>query len=531
MNERLFSMRILLNPRLPRRYSLRVLGMALFFASILGGDSLTAQTVYTVLPGDTFSRIARANGLSLAELQDANPTITAELTPGDRISIPQRPEPAPVHLPGAGGMWHTVEAGETLYSISKLYQVPVKELEQHNPNASTGLSIGDILVIRPEPASEMKEDSQPAAYGLGAADSVHSQHALPRLRQDTLRALVMLPFMLDVDTVAGGDYDAKTTRLREISLEFLHGAEWAAAMLRDSGYTLSLRVMDTEPDSLGIHDWNESDLAWANVVLGPLRREPLDSVNSLLAASSTPQWVLTPQNPIVWDKHPLAFTLDPVAEIGMRRLGQQAAWAHVGDTVLLVETRGKDARMDQAFKVGFESARTTETVLKSIPANAQFCEGLIAELDTSKLNVIAVPAGKPAQSLIAYIQTELQLADSFPVQLYGNSDAREFEFLERRFLERAHWTLPVSQGTRWSDAEMAQQAQSYRDAYRTDPSLYALVACDALLESAKWQALPWPVPASVYYKPEWVWDPAKNRWMNHRWGIEKFDGGGWVQAQ
>jgi len=196
-----------------------------------------------------------------------------------------------------------------------------------------------------------------------------------------------------------------------------------------------------------------------------------------------------------------------------------------------LETRGKDARMEEAFKSGFESARTSETVLRSIPANAQFCEGLIAELDTSKLNVIAVPAGKSAQSLIAYIQTELQLADSFPVQVYGNADARDFEFLERRFLERAHWTIPVSQGTRWSEASVVQQVKAYRAAYRTDPSLYALIACDALLESAKWQGLPWPVPVSVYCQPEWVWDPASMRWMNHRWRIEKFDMGGWSESQ
>jgi len=524
MNERLFLMRILLNSRLPQSHTMRILGMALFFTFGCGVLTLTAQSEYTVLPGDTFSRIARANGLALAELQEANPTIT-ELSPGDRILIPQRPEPAAVHLPGTGGMWHTVEAGETLYSIGKLYQVPVKELERHNPDASTGLSIGDVLVIRPESLTEMNEVS------WHAADSLHSRPSLPRLNQDTLRALIMLPFMLDADTIEGGVYDAKTTRLREISLEFLHGAEWAAAMLSDSGYAVCLRVMDTDPDSLGVHDWRETDLAWADVVLGPLRREPLDSVNSLLATSGTPQWILTPQNPIVWDKHPLAFTLDPVPEVGMRRLGQKAALAHPGDTVLLLETRGKDVRMEEAFKSGFESACTSEAVLRSIPANTQFCEGLIAELDTSKLNVIAVPAGKPAQSLIAYIQTELQLADSFPVQLYGNADARQFEFLEHRFLERAHWTMPVSQGTRWSDVEVAQQVQAYRDAYRTDPSLYALVACDALLESAKWLELPWPVPASVFCHPEWVWDPAKKRWMNHRWGIEKFDAGGWVEAQ
>lgn len=42
---------------------------------------------------------------------------------------------------------HSVEAGQTLYALSKVYDVPVDELEFENPDAADGLSIGELLRI------------------------------------------------------------------------------------------------------------------------------------------------------------------------------------------------------------------------------------------------------------------------------------------------------------------------------------------------------------------------------------------------
>ena len=99
----------------------------------------------------------------------------------------------------------------------------------------------------------------------------------------------------------------------------------------------------------------------------------------------------------------------------MIQLGEFAALQHAGDTVLMLETRGSGAAMEAAFRKGFNAVKSNSTSLRSIPANAQFCEGLIAELDTSKLNVIAVPC-RPSSAISRGIRgkTELQLADSFP---------------------------------------------------------------------------------------------------------------------
>lgn len=498
---------------------LRNLLLVLSLCLVSGVQLVTAQVEYTVLPGDTYARIARAHDITLTELREANPGRGEALSPGDVVRIPQPMQLVRVlDASQAGAEVHTVEAGQTLYAIANLYGLEVEQLEAWNPTAAQGLSIGDVLVVGAAP-----ESANPASLGA----PVDASQSLPALRQDTLRALLMLPFMLEADTVDGGGYSAKTNRLREISLEFMHGAQWAAQSLSDSGYTVALRVVDTEPDTLGVHLWGMDDLQWADVVLGPLRKAPLDSVNTLLQNSEVPQWVLTPQNPAVWEKHPLAFSMEPNPSPGMEALGALAAQQHAGDTVMMLETSGVDAGLEQAFRRGFLGAATDSTVLQSVPANAQFAEGLIAELDTSKVNPIAIPVGKFAQSLYAYVQTELQLADSFPVHVYGHPDSRSFEFLERRYLDRADYTVPVSVGTLWNDSTVAGQIEQFRAAHATDPSIYGFIAFDAMVESARWQGLPWPLPAQTHFKLDWQWDEARARFVNEYWTLETFANGSW----
>ncbi|MDO7174000.1 LysM peptidoglycan-binding domain-containing protein [Mariniflexile sp. AS56] len=44
---------------------------------------------------------------------------------------------------------HTVEKGETLYSISKLYDMSVAELQKMNGLSDTALNIGQELQVKP----------------------------------------------------------------------------------------------------------------------------------------------------------------------------------------------------------------------------------------------------------------------------------------------------------------------------------------------------------------------------------------------
>ena len=52
-----------------------------------------------------------------------------------------------VYINGAKYYVHTVKAGDTLYSLSKIYGVELESITKHNPSAADGLKLDQTLKI------------------------------------------------------------------------------------------------------------------------------------------------------------------------------------------------------------------------------------------------------------------------------------------------------------------------------------------------------------------------------------------------
>lgn len=95
--------------------------------------------IHVVQPGESFSAIAAAYGLTTRQLLDQNlPVDTERLVVGQALLVLQ---PALVH---------TVQAGDTLYRLAQIYGLSVRQLYQRNPQLLGMPAIwpGQQLVIR-----------------------------------------------------------------------------------------------------------------------------------------------------------------------------------------------------------------------------------------------------------------------------------------------------------------------------------------------------------------------------------------------
>ncbi|MCB9451205.1 MAG: LysM peptidoglycan-binding domain-containing protein [Anaerolineaceae bacterium] len=122
--------------------------------------------VYVIQPGDNLFRIAVNHDITLDELREANPQIVGDLIqPGDEINIPGcgagtdtgettttdtgESTDTGVVVP-TGGTTHTVQRGETLYSIARQYGVTVQGIINANTLANpNNLTPGQELIIPP----------------------------------------------------------------------------------------------------------------------------------------------------------------------------------------------------------------------------------------------------------------------------------------------------------------------------------------------------------------------------------------------
>lgn len=122
-----------------------------WFFLLLPAD-LSAQSsdeVHTVQSGETLFSIARDFEITVGDLRRWNDLDSDNLSTGQELRIaPPRTDDQIIH---------TVEPGETLFAISRRYNVTIAELQQWNEISGTDLSTGRELVIYQPEEPEQEE--------------------------------------------------------------------------------------------------------------------------------------------------------------------------------------------------------------------------------------------------------------------------------------------------------------------------------------------------------------------------------------
>ena len=115
-----------------------------------------AAKQYMVVKGDSFYKIARANGISMKALADANPGVnSAKLKVGQALQIPVGAEPstatpasAPAHASATASLSpsrYVVKAGDTLSRIARAHRTTVQAIKEANGLTSDRIAVGHSL--------------------------------------------------------------------------------------------------------------------------------------------------------------------------------------------------------------------------------------------------------------------------------------------------------------------------------------------------------------------------------------------------
>ncbi|MCK5824304.1 MAG: LysM peptidoglycan-binding domain-containing protein [Ichthyobacteriaceae bacterium] len=113
------------------------------------------QKIHRVKSGETLRSIAKKYSITPYELVKINPDIKNPPETGKQIVIPVSDvyditvESKVVDKNINGIIYHTVQPKETLYSLSKKYNVEIKQFYENNPTLIDGLKIGMVLSVEP----------------------------------------------------------------------------------------------------------------------------------------------------------------------------------------------------------------------------------------------------------------------------------------------------------------------------------------------------------------------------------------------
>lgn len=231
------------------------IGFQLLHAQDLSYDTVTVNGQsyykYKVQQGEGLYTISRIFSVTMAEILRHNPDANKGLKLGQELLIPvsatsqstespprqvQTSVPGSIQLKPTGQnitFNHTVSLGETVYSISKMYNTTVEEVYRLNPTARDGIIEGQLLVIpQRRIISEEKEEnyryhtilpketlySVSRTYSLKPEDVVRAN---PGLSVETFQIgrVIRIPFFESYETVV--PYEGENSRDEQLANRLL----------------------------------------------------------------------------------------------------------------------------------------------------------------------------------------------------------------------------------------------------------------------------------------------------------------------
>ena len=113
------------------------------------GTNTESYFLYTVKSKETLYGISKKFGVEIEEIKSLNPGMGASVVEGLSIKIPEKKEreKAKSSEQEVKQFKHIVKTGETLYSISRIFDVSVNDIKTANPTLTENLKVGQEIII------------------------------------------------------------------------------------------------------------------------------------------------------------------------------------------------------------------------------------------------------------------------------------------------------------------------------------------------------------------------------------------------
>lgn len=132
------------------------LSLALSFSCIMTSQAQSGYFLHTVTKGQSLYSISTMYNVTIEDLVRLNPGCEKQIRAGEALKIPQANSGSNQGKP----TFHTIQAGETLYQLTIKYNVTVQAICAANPGLSaSNFRIGQVIAIPAQTAIEQTKEN------------------------------------------------------------------------------------------------------------------------------------------------------------------------------------------------------------------------------------------------------------------------------------------------------------------------------------------------------------------------------------
>lgn len=499
--------------------------------SELQGEEKVRSTDFNyhrVKKGQTLYSLSRKYNVSQEDIIACNPEVNYGIKVDQIIKIPKSKKvveaiKSPVNRKlkdtvevTRNFIYHKVQPKETIFSLTRTYEINEDLLLEHNPYLSEGLKVGQVLKI-PNVEEEIDEATVLIKTEADFVDSVIYEkrgrlaysdsfeitecRKLTKPQREPYQIAVMLPLYLEKNDeefyIDSSKYDDNGKKIYEKIyygrfhihnrsipfVEFYEGLLLAVESLKKQGLSLNIHVYDTQNDTARIKEiLGFPELAYMDLIIGPVYNHEIRLVSEYSKKHRIKMVSPLTDNLRLVDENPFLFQVKPSHNAQINEFAKYVA--EFGDKNIILVHNGDSLGYSNIEMV--KNKIFANLSVDTLVNNIQFKEVVFADsifvlehaLNEDVENVFIIPSNEEA--FVTNVVTKLNTLKAFghEVKVVGLSRWQRFRNVDPEYFFNLDLCIVAPFFVDYHHEDVKNFVLKYRETYKTEPNQMAIHAYD-----------------------------------------------------
>lgn len=469
--------------------------------------------VYTVKKGETLYSLLKRFETTEKEFYEANPKLSRNesIRAGDEIYFPvkekknenaivKKPEEEPkqnVITPRdeTKYIYHTVAKGETLYKLTKQYDISLDELVAENPSlADRPLSIGEtirvsrkqIALVKQEENNKEEKNEEPEHY----IRPVNSENAeVAETEPDTVVVLTdkkdfSIALLMSFETEANlrdlanqekRKVPQKIRTATERAVDFYSGCLVALENFRHDDVKIRFKAYDIGKDNTILTTMvGEGKLDNVDMIIGPAYKSQVDYLNSLNLGIPMLLPFVTDEN--VLKSNPNNIMLNPSKQDIRNEVAKYAS-SIANSNALIIKGTSDDSKVAASKYV--EAMQNVGVKTTELNFNGSSIEALGSALVKGAENLI-IMTFENEMTATRVLSQVFKLCNDYKITLIADPRIMNYESIDPNYYVEVRYTYYSDISIDYKNLDVKTFISRFHNAFLCEPNNDAYIAADAI---------------------------------------------------
>lgn len=451
---------------------------------LIAVKSAPEKAVYhEVLPKETKYSIAKKYGITIEILEKNNPEIITNLTVGSKIlikglpikdiklveSLNQKKQAVSQKqiITNIQYSDYEIKPKETLYSLSKSFELTQEELIALNPDLKNGAEVGMVIKVPSKPTIGIQQKKEFAS--------------LSKIIEEGRRKKLVLLLPINIPNVVGDTLNSTAERLKKdkflnMTMDFYSGALMAIDSAKVLGLPIDIEIYDSQENKNGsnvVELIKAHQLQNANAIIGPFYQSNAEVAAQFLTETNTP--VISPLSKEVGNPYRNLYQTIPSPEV-VKNTVFNYMHAKKGNIIAVVDRK-------KTSVLQYLSENQKDVPLVAFNGNSLSTESLKSMLVKDKVNFVVMETAN-TWMIKSTISTLIAAMPNYQVQLVILEPNETLDTDEITFSNLVKLRLMFPSVTRENDtAEAVIFEKNYKAINNIYPSIYATRGFDVTYDA------------------------------------------------